>query len=180
MQIRSGKTWLVVGLVVWVVALAGAGWLARFVHRRSPAILDRLTATDPAPARRALRLRLEADRLVHGALVLHEAATSGSLADENRTTGTLVAEAAPLLEEAERLYLESLEAATSQPGVLFQLGEVNLLLGRRAGGYLFLARYWEATGEPALARAYRERARALDPATSISLPPDRATTAPTD
>lgn len=175
MSKRKEPQGILVPVVVCVLALAGAIIVGGYVHRRAPTILERLVATDPAPPRRALRLRLEADRLVREALARHEAATSGSVAGDALTSGPLVSDAVPLLREAERLYLESLDAATSQPGLLFQLGEVNLLLGRRARGFLFMARYWEAMGESALARAYRERAKAIDPTLSIATPADRAT-----
>jgi len=165
---RAQKHWIIATAVAWVIALSVAIALGSWLYRRSPEILGRLVSTDPSPARQALRLRLEADRLVHEALLRHEAATSGTAAIQT-TTGALISEVAPLLEMAERLYLQSLDAATSQPPLLFQLGEVNFLRGQRARGYLYLARYWEALGEKGLARAYRRAASETDSSATIPL-----------
>jgi hypothetical protein len=136
-----------------------------------------MVLTDPSAGRRALRLRLEADRLVRDAFRRHEAVTSGPAA-ATVATGTLVAEVSPVLERAERFYLESLDVDTSQPTLLFQLGEVNFLLGRRARAYQFLARYWEAIGEAELARSYRRRARETAPEATVPLAGDGETTGP--
>ena len=107
----------------------------------------------------------------------HEAATSGT-AGARMADSALVPEVAPLLEAAERLYLESLDAVSSQPGLLFQLGEVNFLLGRRTRAHLFMSRYWAALGEEDLARVYRRRAAEIDANTSLALPGDIGTSTP--
>jgi len=176
MPAEMEKRWIKSALVVWFIALAVTIGVALYVHRRAAAILDFLVASDPAPSRQALYLRLEADRLVHQAYLRHEAVTSGT-AGARDATGTLLSEVVPLLERAERLYLESLDAATSQPGILFQLSEVSFLRGQRARGYLYLARYWEMAGERGLARAYRRLASERDPSATISLPDEIPTSA---
>jgi len=177
MSSKTDKHWLVAVLIVWTLTLLAAIAAVCLVHRQSLAILNRLVSGDPAPARQALRLRLEADRLVHEALLRHEAATSATAA-VRITTGALVSEVVPLLEQAERLYLQSLDAASSQPALLFQLGEVSLLRGQSARGYLYLARYWNAIGEKGLARAYRRMAAEVDASTTIPLLDDAAPTVP--
>jgi len=174
---RTEKHDLLATVLLWAIALVAAIAAVSYVHRRSDAILDFLVQDDPAPNRRALRSRLEADKLVHEAFLRHEIATSGTAA-AGVATGTLMLDAIPLLERAEKLYLDSLEAVTSQPAVLFQLGEVSFLQGKRARAYLYMARYWEAIGERTLARAYRRFASDIDPSATIPLRSDATTSSP--
>jgi len=164
----NGKCWIIGAFIGWALTIAAAVVAILYVRHRSAVLLDHLVSGDPAPSRQALYRRLQADDLVHQALLLHEAATSGTTRSLT-TNGALVPQTAPLFEQAEQLYLESLDAVTSQPALLFQLGEVNLLRGQRARGYLYLERYWEAMGEDGLARAYHSRATATDPSATIPL-----------
>ena len=174
---QTDRRWITASAIAWAVILAAAIALAFHVYPRSPDILRDLVSTDPSPTRQALYRRLEADRLVHEAFARHEAAMSGT-PSASASSGTLVAEAAPFLEQAERLYLASLDAVTSQPALLFQLGEVSFLRGRRAQGYLYLSRYWEAVEERGLARAYSRLAQETDPSATIPLQADAATFRP--
>ena len=164
----SDKHWIIGAVIGWAITVAAAIGAILYVRYHSAALLDHLVSGDPAPSRQALYCQLQADQLVQQALLLHEAATSGTTRSLT-ANGTLVPQTAPLLEQAEQLYLESLDAVTSQPALLFQLGEVNLLRGQRARGYLYLERYWEAMGETGLARAYHSRATAIDPSATIPL-----------
>lgn len=167
MAAGNEKKWLVGAVVVWAIAMAAIIAVVFYFHRRSQEILISLVANDPNARRQAVLLRLEADRKVNEALLQHQQATSASL--EARTSGTvLIAEVVPLLEEAERLYLESLDENSSQPGVLFHLSEVNSLLGRRARAARYLSRYWETQGEPEMARVFADQAVKLDSATTPS------------
>jgi hypothetical protein len=180
---QTEKRWIIAAAISWAIVLSAAIGVVLYVHRHSAAILSHLVSTDPAPARRALYCRLEADRLVHEAFLLHEAATSktaGTQTPAQDATGALVPDAAPLLERAEQLYLASLDAMTSQPGVLFRLGEVSFLRGQRARGFLYLARYWDAVGEKSLSRAYRRLAIETDPSATIPLRDDAATSGSTN
>ena len=177
MSSQSEKRLVVVAAILTAITLAVAIAALIYVRARSVAILNYLASTDPSPARQALLRRLEADRPVREALQSHEAATTATAATQ-RAGGALAAEIAPLLEKAERSYLASLDAATSQPALLFQLGEVNLLLGRRARAYLYLARYWNAMGEKELSQTYTRLARETDPSASIPLRGEASTSLP--
>jgi len=177
MPFQNERRWILVAAIIWAVALAVVIAGGRYLRAHSTALLNYVVSTDPEPKRQALYRRMEADRLVREALRQNDAATSGGLAPRPRN-GALIPEVAPLLQQAERLYLESYDETTTRTGLLFQLGEVNFLMGRRARGYLYLARYWDAVGEKELARAYRRRAGELDSAATIPLRDDRASSAP--
>ena len=167
MAAGNEKRWLVGAVVVWAVAMAAIVAVVFHFHSRSREILISLVANDPDARRQALLFRLEGDRKVNEALLQHERATSGTV--ESRTSDTvLIVSVTPLLEEAERLYLKSLDENSSQPGVLFHLGEVNALMGRRAQSARYLSRYWEMQGEPEMARVFQDEAEKLDSATTHS------------
>lgn len=157
MEQRSEKRWVVWAALAWAALLAVAVVLAVSVQRRSIDVLDYVVTTDPSPQRKALVAKLRADRLVAQALLqVEQAATSGGL--NSSGSGLFVPDpAVALLEEAERLYLESLDIQTSQPALLFHLAEVNYLLGRRSRADAFVARYWHVLGEEALAQVYKRR-----------------------
>ncbi|MCX8038592.1 MAG: hypothetical protein N3D11_16370, partial [Candidatus Sumerlaeia bacterium] len=120
------KRWLVIAGVCWAVILSLALTAGYLIHRRAVAIVTHLVSADPKAERRSVYLRLEADRLVKEALERHEAAASKTGVQERPTTGVLIAEVHPLLEQAERLYLEYYDTGTSPATVLFPLAEVNL------------------------------------------------------
>ncbi len=158
---RDEKRWLWIAAVCWAAILVLALAAGRIIHRRAVAIVTHLVSADPKAERRSVYLRLEADRLVKEALERHEAAGSKAGAKDRSTTGSLIADVHPLLEQAERLYLEYYDAGTSPATVLFPLAEVNLLMGRQARGFMYLSCYWEAQKQPVLAEAYRRRAAAM-------------------
>ena len=162
MAATKERRWLLAAVACWIFLMAAAVTVIVYVHHRSVAILDRLVATDPSPDWRANRLRLDADSLVREALLIHEQSATGTIESALAESRPFCDEAIALLEKAERLYLESLDAQSSQPAVLFQLGEVNFLLGRRSRAYRYLAAFWEARGDDDLARVYRNQARRLD------------------
>jgi len=154
---NRGKRLLFVALVLWAAGLVLAVGAVIFVHRRTAAIVERLAAGDPDPARRALYHQLQADALVGEALDRIE---SGARGRPRGTAAAPTTDVLPLLEEAERLYRRSLaERPTSAPEIFFYLAEVNFLMGRRRHGLFFLSRYWESVGKGELSRLYAEKAR---------------------
>jgi len=175
MGLQRERRLAVVAAILTAITLAVAIGAVVYVRGRSVAILNRLASTDPSPARQALLRRLEADRLVREALRDHEAATTGTAATQPAGGGAVAPQIVPLLEKAERSYLASLDAASSQPALLFELGEVNLLMGRRARAYLYLARYWEAMGEKELGQTYTRLAHDAEASATISLRGEAAT-----
>jgi len=153
------RAWLAAAAIAWAAALTSIIAAGVYVHSRTQPILTDLVVNDPSPRTQALARRLEADRLLIEALRIHEAATTGTAAPAPRADGALVAQAVPLLEKAEQLYLAVADAETSQPGLLFYLAEVNFLMGRERQADAYLSRYWQAAGNQPLATLYGRLAK---------------------
>jgi hypothetical protein len=152
---RVEKKWLIAIAVLWAIGMVAIVGTGIAVQRRAVSVLQWIVQSDPNDWTRAPRSRLEADRLVIEALHRRERAAALAPATTTASAAAAPEQTLPLLEKAERLYLDSLDARTSQPGLLFYVAELNFLMGRIKNGNQWIVRYWEALGETPLADSWR-------------------------